>query len=96
MYIEEYEGVVGRLRFFWRFKCVKTRYYMDIVGLISLSAFGLILNLTTIFQWFVPRHEILVCWNVFNEAFIEYLFALVSLPCILFFLKKQWFRLKKR
>jgi len=92
--MEEYVGITGRIKFFWRFRCVKLRKFMEAGGLISAFAFSMMMLLTTIVQWYVPGHEINMLWNVYNEAFIEYIFALISLPCILYFFKVNLMRLR--
>ena len=92
--MEEYAGIIGGIKFFWRFRCVKLRAFMEIWGLISTFAFGTMMLITTIVQWYVPGHEINMLWNVYNEAFIEYIFALISLPCILYFFKVSLRRLR--
>lgn len=44
--------------------------------------------ITLVCQWFAPGHMILICFNLFNEAFLEFIVAVVSLaPVSYFFLQ---------
>lgn len=93
---DEYAGIVGRIRFFWRFRCVKLRLFMELVGLTSIFAFGIVLMLTTIVQWYDLDHMMWFRWNRYGEAYFEYFWALVALPCSLYYLVKALGRLGER
>lgn len=93
---DEYAGILGGLRFFWRFRCVKLRLFAEIMGLISAFAFSLITVYATILQWYVPNHIMSINWNMYNESFVEYVWAIVTLPCILYFFKVSASRLEER
>lgn len=96
IHYDEYAGVVGRMKFFWRFRCVRLRLRIETIGLISMFAFGTMTILATIWQWYIPSHIITLNWNHFGEAFYEYLLALIALPCGLYFIWVNVRRLKER
>lgn len=75
---------------------MKLRYHMETMGFIACFAFTFMMWVTTVFQWYAPNHEIIMCWNEFGEAFVEYFFALIMLPCILYFFKVSALRLIER
>jgi len=68
-------------------KAEKVKIIVEIIGLITVFSFGFFMHFLTIAQWFSPGHEMLVYWNHYNEAFFEYVWALFSLPCVLYFFK---------
>jgi len=94
--MDEYAGIIGRIKFLWRFRCVKLRIVIEIIGLLNAFAFGTLLSIYTIIQWYVPGHKLTFVWNKYNEAHIEYLWVLIALPCMLYFLHMNSNRLAER
>ena len=93
---DEYAGIVGKIRFFWRFRCVKLRVHIEMVGLVGMFAFGTMTILATIYQWYIPSHIVTINWNYFGEAHTEYIMALIALPCGLYFIWVNFQRLSER
>ncbi len=93
----EYAGILGRAKFFWRFRCVKLRAFIEGVGLLSIYAFGIIMMYATIRQWYEPNHILRLDWNRYGEAYFEYLWSVIALPCSLYYLvnalRRNWRRL---
>lgn len=96
METKEYSGVGGKLKFIWRYRCVKLRLLIETVGMISIFSFGILLNYFTIKQWYVADHIMWLNWNKYNEAYIEYIWSIVVLPCSLYWTVRASQRLKKR
>lgn len=94
--MDEYAGIIGKIKFFWRFRCVRLRLHIEMIGLISMFAFGTLTILATILQWYIPSHIITLNWNAYGEAYAEYLMALVGLPCALYFIWVNFQRLSER
>jgi len=94
--VNQFKLILDKLTFFWRFRCVKLRYYMEVLGFIATFAFAFMMWFTTIFQWYVLDHEVNMCFNVLGEARIEYIFSLIAFPCILFFMRKCYERLNNK
>lgn len=72
----------------------RIKFFMEAWGLISTFALGIMMLVTVIVQWHTPGHKIIMVWNRYNEAFIEYILGLISIPCILYFFKVSLRRLK--
>jgi len=96
MNMNEYAGTVGRIRFFWRFRCVKLRMLIEAVGLVSMFASGVVLNYLTIIQWYDADHILWLNWNRYGEAFGEYIWAILALPCVLYTFAVNGMRLADR
>jgi len=93
---KEYSGVGGKLKFIWRYRCVKLRLLIETVGMISIFSFGILLNYFTIKQWYITDHIMWLHWNNYNEAYIEYIWSIVVLPCSLYWYVEGLKRLKRR
>ena len=91
----EYKGMIERIKFFWRFRCVKLRLIMETIGLITVFSFGIVMLGATIIQWHTG-HKITFIYNRYNEAFLEYIWALIAVPCVLYFFKTSGMKLVGR
>jgi len=67
---------------------IKIRKIMFRVGWIISIAFYLATAIVTAFQWFVPDHKLLICFNIFNEAFLEFVLVITTFPFVMLFFYK--------
>jgi len=58
------------------------------VGWIVALAFYLATAIVTILQFFVPEHKLLICFNLFNESYLEYFLVILTLPAVISFFNK--------
>lgn len=79
-----------------RARSMKFKAFIELIGGLSLFGFGMWMHIATIFQWYAPNHTLIFRFNIYNEAFIEYVFALIAFPCSLYFAKVSLWRLTGR
>ena len=60
---------------------------IETIGLVNIFICGMIMSFATIYQWYLPDHIIIYEWNKYNEAYIEYLWSILALPCSLYAFK---------
>lgn len=64
---------------------IKIRNITFRIGWIITLAFYLATAIVTAFQWFVPDHKLLICFNMFNESLLECILVFLTLPAVIFF-----------
>jgi len=67
---------------------VKIRNIIFRVGWIITLAFYLATAIVTAFQWFVPDHKLLICFNLFNESLLEFVIVFLTLPAVVYFFRE--------
>ena len=94
--MKKHARIIGRARLFWESRRVTLRILIEVVGRISMVAFSTVLSFATIVQWFFAEHIIVFRWNVYGEALPEFVFALITVPCMLYTFKVNVKRLVEK
>lgn len=75
-----------KLVFIWRFRMVKIRKHMAIWGMAMSGTGAALTMLLTLIQQFVG-HSVTIEWNFYNEATIEFVWTIITIPCVIYFYK---------
>lgn len=62
------------------------RKIMYFLGHVNVTISVLIMTYLAIMQWYAPNNTIILYFNNFGEAYLEYIMGIIMIPCTLYYL----------